>query len=41
MANRTEKEKWKIWEKGEIVPGYDKNAWRRKWIIDKDKFQIC
>ena len=36
MATWTEEEKRKIWEKGEIVLGYDKNVWRKKWIIDKD-----
>lgn len=28
MANWTEEEKRKIWNKGDIVPGYDKNIWR-------------
>ena len=29
MANWTEEEKREIWNKGEIVPGYDKNIWRK------------
>lgn len=29
MAEWTEKEKRKIWDKGEIVPGYDINVWRK------------
>lgn len=29
MADWTEEEKRKIWDKGEIVLGYDKNAWRK------------
>ena len=29
MANWTEEEKRIIWDKGEIVPGYDKNVWRK------------
>lgn len=29
MANWTEEEKRIIWDKGEIVSGYDKNIWRK------------
>lgn len=29
MANWTEEEKRRIWGKGIIVPGYDKNIWRK------------
>lgn len=29
MANWTDDEIQQIWEKGEIVPGYDKNVWRK------------
>lgn len=29
MANWAEEEKRKIWDKGDIVPGYDKNIWRK------------
>ena len=33
MANWTEEEKRKIWDKGEIVPGYDKNVWRKDQAV--------
>lgn len=29
MANWTDEEKLKIWNKGEIVPGYDPKMWRK------------
>ena len=44
MANWTEEEKKKIWDKGEIIPGRDKNVWRKdqcgaiiKWDMYGDR----
>ena len=44
MANWTEEEKKKIWDKGEIIPGRDENVWRKdqcgaiiKWDMYGDR----